>query len=437
SLDLIHFSRFHQPSSVDSSAFGDAMLDRTGLLVSTFRVLPSTLCLFFTLNDLARLSGADTSDEPNEPMPRSKLAICFASLESEDVDLQAIRFTGTTSAGTTSQVQSLQRRWNRTYVGPTYSTYLTDAIAIGGSLQFAYSYNSFGIDSTSLSDRLGGGSIASALGTSGSGFSFELTAIVGATYRYENFTLGASLRVPSLHLLGNYDGTLNRSTSGADNDAALTTNAHGTMRTSPPIRAAIGGGFTWERLTVELDAAIDIPIDDELTGTVTETQISSEGPDSTVTETRSHAKYAIANHPVVNPSLGLEYFINPTFSVLGGAGANFSTLDAIHPAASVGNLVQARNSHVNASLGMGSYWNGGSLLFGFQFDFGWGQSLAVNPYAIPNAWSVVPMKSYALTFVISGATDLNAILHVVRRITGDDQSPPPKAAAVDTTPAQR
>ncbi|HEY2734426.1 MAG TPA: hypothetical protein VGI70_10600, partial [Polyangiales bacterium] len=255
SLDLIHFSRFHQPSSVDSSAFGDAMLDRTGLLVSTFRVLPSTLCLFFTLNDLAKLSGAEPADGPSEPMPRSKLAICFASLESEDVDLQAIRFTGTTGAGATSQVQSLQRRWNRTYVGPTYSTHLSDAIAIGGSLQIAYSYSSFGIDGTSLSDRLGGGSIASALGTSGSGFSFELTAVLGATYHADNFSLGVSLRVPSLHLLGVYDGTLNRSTSGADDDAALTINAHGALRSSAPMRAAIGGGFVWNHLTVELDAA--------------------------------------------------------------------------------------------------------------------------------------------------------------------------------------
>ncbi|HEY2733459.1 MAG TPA: hypothetical protein VGI70_05720, partial [Polyangiales bacterium] len=168
------------------------------------------------------------------------------------------------------------------------------------------------------------------------------------------------------------------------------------------------------------------------------TQISSQGPGSALMLTRSHAKYAVPNHPVVNPSFGVEYFLSPTFSLLSGAGANFSTLGAIHPASSVGNLVQARDDHVNGSLGLGTYWNGGSLLFGFQFDFGWGRALAFDAYAIPNGWSVVAMQSYTLTFVISGATDLNAILHVVRRITGDDEPPPPSAAssAADHGPTQ-
>lgn len=424
SLGLLHFSNFHQPGSVDTSTFGDGNLGGTGLLVSSFRVLPSTLCLFFTLDDLAQLSGADPSDTPPEGTPRAKLAICFASLESEDIDLQAIRFRGMTAGGPTSQVQSLQRRWSRTYVGPTYSTYLSQNLAIGASLQAIYSYDSFGINGSSLSGKIGGGALASTLGTSGSGSSFELTAILGATYRYQTFTLGASVRVPSLHLFGVYNGTFNRSTSGGDNDAALVTSATGSMRTSPPIRAALGGGFIWKKLTLELDGALDIPVDNEITSRVTETESSSSA--AAITQMQRHASYIVPAHITINPSLGAEYFLSPTFSVLGGASANFSSLARLTPAPSIGNLVQTRNNHVNASLGLGSYWNGGELLFGFQLDYGWGQALAINPYLVPNDWSVVGMQSYSLTLIISGATDLSAIMRVVRRITNGGADKPPQ-----------
>jgi hypothetical protein len=432
-LGILHFSNFHRPGPVETSTFGDSNPGGTGLNVTTFRVLPSTLCLFFTLQDLAQLSGSEAADTPPERLPRTKLAICFASLESDDVDLQAIRFQGMTSTGPTSQVQSLQRRWSRTYVGPTYSTYLSQHVAVGASLQAVYSYNSFGLNGSSLSMKQDGTAIASTLGTSGSGYSFELTAVLGATYRYDKLTLGASVRVPSLHLFGVYDGAFNRSTAGGDNDAAQVSNATGTMRTAPPVRAAIGGGFVWDKLTLELDGALNIPTDNEITGSVNVTQNSTSG--GAITQTQSHEKYTVPNRATFNPSIGAEYFMSPTFSVLFGTSANFSALKALAPALSVGNLVQARTSHVNASAGLGSYWNGGELLFGLQFDYGWGQALAINPYVVPNNWAVVGMQSYGLLFVISGATDLGAILRVVRRITvGEEPNTPPPGKASQVAP---
>jgi hypothetical protein len=72
------------------------------------------------------------------------------------------------------------------------------------------------------------------------------------------------------------------------------------------------------------------------------------------------------------------------------------------------------------------------LLLGWQVDYGWGQSLAVDPYVAPNAWSVINMQSYSLMFVLAGATDMRAIMHVVERITtgenadkSADAKPPP------------
>jgi hypothetical protein len=135
SLNLTTFSNWHQPGAVDAERFGDQPFGDANLSDAGLRMLPSSLCLFFTLEDLATLTSPDApAAEPPSRDVRRKLAVCFASLESEDVDLQAIHFEGDTEAGPTSQVQSLQRRWSRVYIGPTYSMRLDDHLAFGASL---------------------------------------------------------------------------------------------------------------------------------------------------------------------------------------------------------------------------------------------------------------------------------------------------------------
>jgi hypothetical protein len=142
--------------------------------------------------------------------------------------------------------------------------------------------------------------------------------------------------------------------------------------------------------------------------------------------------YAVPSRATLNPSIGAEYFLSPTFSVLFGVSTNFSSLARLEPAQSVGNLVQAREHHIDASLGLGSYWNGGELLFGFRFDYGWGQSLVADPYVIPNDWAVIGMQAYSVTFVISGATNLKQIMHVLQRITEGESADNP----ADKKPSQ-
>ena len=142
SLGLTQFEDWHQPGEVDTDQFANSDLGGTSLVETNFRSLPSTLCLFFTLEELVNLGTvADDEVASYKRRPRGKkLAVCFATLESEDVDQQAISFSGDTSAGATNQVQSVQRRWSRTYVGPTYSVSLSERLAIGGSVQVVYSY---------------------------------------------------------------------------------------------------------------------------------------------------------------------------------------------------------------------------------------------------------------------------------------------------------
>jgi hypothetical protein len=421
SFELSRLSDFHQPAALDRGLYGTGNLEDTSFTASTFHILPTTLCVFFNLADFSTEPPRDPKAEPPpQKMPRSKLALCFASLESEDVDHEAISFSAPIEAGQTAQVQSLQRRWNRVFIGPTYSTRLHEDFALGASLQVVYSRTSYGFHSTTLSDQLAGGSLLSTFGATGSGFSFDLTAVLGATYRHGDWTFGASARVPSLHLFGGYDATYARASAGGDGDRALVTSAEGSLRTPLPIRLALGAGLQRERWTLEMNAAFDLPIDGALHAELDEVDRMNAGPDAPVSETRRKARYEAPSHPTISPRLGAEFFLDSSLSLLTGASLSLNSLDALRAAPSVGNLVQARNHHLEASIGLGSYWNGGELLMGFVFDYAWGDSLAVDPYALPNEWSTIGVRSFAVTFVIAGATNLNAILGVVRRIAGEE-----------------
>lgn len=428
-LQLTHYSSFHQAGPVDGGQF--TAPNGGGLTSNSFRVLPSTLCLFFTIGDLAKIADPNAPPIPSDRVMRRKLAICFAQMENEDVGIQAAHFQGNTATGPTAVTAALSRRWVRTYFGPTFSTYLTPAIAFGGSLEGVYSHDNFAFDSSSLTARVGGGAIASALGTSGSGSSVDLTATVGATLRASDTTIfGLSVRAPSLHLAGWYDGAFNRSSEGAGGDQATVVNASGSFMAPSPMRIAAGAGFEWTKWRLEADAALVLPFASTVRASVdtTTNELTAAG----VQQTQTRDTYTVSSRPVVNPAIGAEYFLRPSFSFLGGVSTNFSGLGSLAPQPSVGNLVQSRENDVTASFGIGSYGDRKELLFGLNAQYAWGNALVFNSYVVPNDWAVVPTQSYALMLVISGATDLRSIENAVVKVkntveTGDPNKPaPPK-----------
>lgn len=427
SLGMTNFDRWHQPGEVDTGQFGEHRLKSTAQFDTAFRSLPSTLCLFFTLEDLAsQLSlSKPPAEESGEPgAPGRKLAICFATVESEDVDQSAISFRADTAIGPSTHVQSLQRRWVRIYIGPTYSVALSERLSIGGSVHVVYTYDSFGINSDSLNSTVGGRGVSSRLSVSGSGKSFELTGVLGATYKIGRYTLGASLRLPSLHVLGDYDGTFSRANSG-DPDASVIQDATGSLRSAPLSRVALGVGAVWDRLTLEFDTSVGVPLQNTLTAELTVTE-SSLG-EMSVERNRQRQRHLIGSQFTVNPSFGFEYLLSRQLGVMGGVSTNFSSLPPLRPEPGVGTLVQSRTHRVAAALGVGRYWEHGEILFGFQFEYGWGQAVAANPYIIPNDWAVIDIQSYTLLFVIAGSTNLGSIVRLVSAIAhgGEDTKDPP------------
>jgi len=434
SFGATSFVGWLQPAPVDTSHFGNVALSGTSISTNGFRILPSTLCLFFTIRGVT----AEGSDDGGLHRGRQKLAVCFGSTEYDDVLLPALGFQGNTPPGTTAQAQSIARSWDRFQAGPTYSISLSDDFALGLSLHGAYTSESFVLDSGSITSAQGGGAVQSSLDAAGTGHAFDFLAILGAAYHRGNVTLGASAQLPALHVYGTYNGTLHGDYGLAGTDTATLSSGSGNFTAPPPIRFSLGAGAEWQRLVVELDGSLQLPVG-PISSSVNGSTTNLAG--TTATTASFSSLYSIQEHPAWNTSLGAEYFVSRSFSLIGGASTSLTTLPALSPTMSVGNLVQARSSSASASLGVGSYGAGADLLIGAQFGYAWGQSMAVNPYVLPNDWAVVDTRAYTVMLILAGATDLRAIGRAVEKVqnvvtTGNPELPPVDPKHPTEAPAQ-
>jgi hypothetical protein len=427
---VTHYGRWNQPGTVDTGQFGDVGLNGTGDSSTRFHGLPSTLCLFLNLGGAGVVQADDEGLDRSRLRGRQKLALCLGNLESEQVDLTALSFQGRTPAGSTVEVESISRSWNRLYVGPTYSFAVTDDFAVGASLHGVVTSSSFDIEESNVTS-VTGGAVQGELDAAGYGYSFDLAPTFGATYRVGRVTLGASAQVPALHLFGRYNATSNDDSETMQGpDTANVTTGSGRFSVPPLGRLAIGAGAQWPRLTLEVDEALDFSWAKAMSTSmvVDVTDLSSGTPKSS----SSYATYSVASRPMLNTSAGAEYFVSKTLSLIGGISTNLSAISPLAPATGVGNLVQAHANHVAVSFGLGSYGQGGYLLFGAQLDYGWGDALVANPYVLPNQWSEASSQIFSATLVLAGATNLRAIGHAIEKVeravtTGNPEStaPPP------------
>jgi hypothetical protein len=428
------FSNWHEPGSVDAAKFGRLSLGNTSISSSGFNVLPSTLCVFVTLFD-----GARDEDDAGLHKGRQKLSLCLGSLESEGVSFTALPFSGSTPFGETVQAQSLVQGWSRVYAGPSYSVSVTKHVALGLSFHAVYTNDSFALSSSAITSSASMGGIQSSFGAAGAGGSLDLAPTLGAIYRAGMYTAGVSFAIPAVHLYGSYTGTLNNEyRSGTTSSATLSTGS-GSFSSAPPIRVAVGGGLEAGRWTVEADAAVVIPAVSGFTASAMGNTTSLSG--TSLTSTPFQSSFAVGEHVVVNPGLGAEYFVRPSLSVVAGASLNMTLQPALSAPEGVGTLVEDRQSMATVSAGLGSYNPSGNVLLGVQLGYGWGQSLAANPYVTPNQWAVVDTTSYSALLILAGSTSLRSLTHAVEHIEhviiGPAAPSPPSDAPAKPGPQTR
>jgi hypothetical protein len=413
-------SGFHQPGPAGASRYGALSLPSTDLDASHADALPSTLCLFLTIG-----AWGDNVREP-EPDPghrkgRRKLAACLGTVERQGLSATAAGYGGASGSLTATQATSVQRSWNRLYVGPTYSVYVSDRVSLGASLHGVGTTDSSTWSVDTLVYQGAGPAASSAYDTSMNAYSIDLTAALGVVWHVDaSQVLGASISTPSVHLLGDINSAAGLQ---AGSSAQLATSS-GRFSAPPPMRVAVGVGSERPRTRVEADASAYVPVTYLARADLQTTQTVS-GAAGTASKSFP-SSLEVDGRPLVDAAFGLEGFVSSKISLLGGASLDFSAMQPLplHPA--IGTLAETRMQRAAAAFGVGSYGDGSELLFGAELSYAWGQSVAFDPYAATPGLALVDQRTWGVVFVIAGSASLSAFRRTLRDLGDVVRFPKPQ-----------
>jgi len=370
------------------------------------------LCLFLTIGNW----GDNLPVNERQPHPHRKghrkLAACVASPERQAFGATASGYSGDSAGVHASQASSVAQFWNRVYVGPSYSVYVSDRVAVGASLHGVgtITNSTWSVD-TLLYDAAGNGS-ASSYSTAMSAYSVELEAVLGMVWHIDDKqTLGLSVSTPSLHLFGHYAGTASVQSVDGTGRATLTT-ASGGYQAPLPIRVGAGLGAEVGRGQVEADVNAYVPVTYLARADVQASQTAITGGAASLTSPAQ--TLTVSGRPVVDAGVGFETFLSPGFSLLFGARTDLSAVEPLLASPPIGSLEQARMQRVAGSLGLGSYGDGSELLFGTELSYGWGKSIAVDSFVSPPTLAVVQQRTFGAMLIIAGGVSLTSVKRTLR-----------------------
>jgi len=251
---LMLFRRYRRRREFDNER-GIKSLLASGYLETEFDAVPSTLCLFFTVGNQELIEG-------NSPAGRQKLAFCFGQTYIDNFGLTATSANGRSPTLTTHEVVSATESLQKTSVGPTYGVAITDHVSLGASLHGTLTTRRAQWRATSISADGGGKAITSGLLDDVVGTSFEITSLIGATYRAAPVTLGLAISLPAIHLYGTSNlATASQLTGTGTGGPTDSVDATGTFSATPPVRIDFGAGFETAKTTMELDLGVSLPKD--------------------------------------------------------------------------------------------------------------------------------------------------------------------------------
>ncbi len=410
SAQWAHLSGFHQPGQTNAPSLPDTSLDATRA-----DALPSTLCLFLTIGDWGdnRVEKAEP-DVPGHRKGRRKLAACLAQPERAAFSSTANGYAGQAGSLSAYQATSIQRSWNRLYVGPSYSVYVSDRVAIGAAMSGigTTASSTWGVDTVFTQGR--GAGTASTYDTAMTAYSIDLQAVLGLVWHIDDVqVLGLSVSTPSLHVLGSYSGTTGVQTQGPGGQGAVLSTSTGSFLAPVPVRIAAGLGAQTRRLRIEGDVSAYLPVT-TLARADVQTQLTSLGHGASAATTSFPSSVQMAGWPVVDVGLGLESFLSRRFSFLAGASTDLSGVAPLPANPAVGTLAETRMQRVTTSFGIGSYGDGSELLLGTELSYAWGKSLALDPYGSSPQLSLVDQRTYQVMLIVAGSASISAFRRTLR-----------------------
>lgn len=383
---------FHAPrggATFSDETLTDAHLD----------ALPSTFCLFLTLDEIAA--------KAKELDPRrSKLALCAGTSERRTLASSDSASGKTADGRATLHIASLDRSYSRIHVGPTFGSTLGDTWSFGASLHVVDT-RANAITTADGSTFAPAGVDATAFSQSVTASSFDAALLLGLTYRVDARTrFGLSFAPPSLHVASSMSAIDHSDRTGAAGDSR-TRAGDGSFSAPLPMRAAAGLSTRIGQLHLQLDTTVFFPKAEAFVSEADVRTIASSG--GAASDTTSRTRAVVGADTVVDTGLGAELFVSPDISVLGGLATDFGATPRLDASPPLGSVAITREDRLLASFGIGSYGSGTELLFGLQFAAARGEVLVADSFAAPADLAPAKQSSYTVLFVVAGSTSLTTI----------------------------
>lgn len=397
----VNLQSWFRPGPVNAGRFGSQGAYDASVSTVELGTLPNTVCVF---------AGGSEGDGSQ---PGGRFAVCLGQTETADLGLGAENLQTSVGPPLALHAQYFQMKWNRTHVGPTFGTHLTERLAVGASAHAILSSYGTSYAASTVAYQPNGEGAGASLNLLRSGRSLDLAAILGATYRVTDaWTVGVAVHTPSLHLWGRHNGSYANFTVPPGSAAVRT--EQGSASAPLPPRVSLGVGYEGERFRGEVDTFFSAPLAPLLKMELTET-VAELGGTSVSTRLDQVTRVHDAR-PVVNFAAGGEYFVTSNFSVLGGVSTDLTPVAPFRPQPQTYDAILSRLSRVGASAGVGSYGESGDLLFGFDVSYGWGTLVAPNLYATPPELAYTKQSGVQVLAVIAGSATIRSLKRTLDQV---------------------
>jgi len=432
-LTVVQAPSWYRPGPVDTAQFGEVPSASPAVTAVDFDTLPGSLCVFLRVADIGFLAGNKAQDLREK---QARLGLCLASVQQHSFTFSSEDFAFSTPLGESRQTQTIRQTFRRLAVGPTYSMYVSNSLAIGASIHFSRSSvrSIFGATATTYG---GPRPINSVFYGNSHGDSHDLSATLGLTYRIgAHQTLGFALELPSVHLFGG--GGISRYTHGdGASPATSSVAAEGSFASRTPFRIGMGTGIERPWGNAEMNVGIHLPVGGAYTADLKGRTLDVDSNGTVVDLPRS---FSLSSDAIgsVNIGVGGEVYFNPRLSLLGGLSTDTSVVRKGDLQRDIFRYFPTRTHRATLSIGIGSHGEGGDLLFGTELSYGWGERLNVNSYQVPPELELTSQKTYGLLLVLAGSTSFRSIRRAVEDVTkaiDPTSKPEPKDKPAPAKPA--
>jgi hypothetical protein len=379
-----------------------------------FEGVPTTLCVFL---EPKRFGGPRPGRAGTQ-----KLAGCFGTIAREKLEfvgLASIRGT----PRQTAQAQSFTHEASRFVFMGTYAVRVFDAFALGASIQGLSSSTRYVAGSGTSTYGGSGQDVITSYSSGTQAGSVEIAAALGATLEIAPITIGLALQTADLHVYGDARSSGFAQYTGAQLGAfSQVQTLTGAYQAAMPWRLSLGVGGDWKKWSAEVDVSLGFPRDDAFRANFSRGEQVTTAVGGTVAREPLTKIVTDSLDWNFSAGLGLEYFTSEKLSFLGGANFTVDPKTSQSPL-----LFPIRESRIGGAFGIGTYGPAGSLLFGVQASYGWGETTIPNPYLLPPAGASASVENLRVLFILAGNTSLSgikqAVENVVAPITQGPQGP--------------